>query len=196
MVPPRLSHPPPASVHCCLHHSPISVHTNPPVSGKFWLKSTPHPPCSSLAPASVREMECQARGVGDVYTKPQQTYCSPLSSQGGGENHSCKFPQQHASRPLLLDSSPLARDLRRERISSLSASAGWKWVPAAPAEGTSSPQAWGRDPSGPPTPPPPWLFCLPAGVPITLPSQPPGSLGSQEALNPPGAHSTTTLPDL
>lgn len=122
MVPHRLFHPPQP---LCIAASTIRpfLCTPPPpptVSGKFWLKSMLHRPCGGLTPAPVREIECQSKNVGDVYEKPQQSYCSPLSSRGGGENHRCKFPQQRPAQLLLRDSSPFACDLQRERSRSLS----------------------------------------------------------------------------
>ena len=53
--------------------------------------------------------------MGDIYNGPQQSYCSPLSSQRGGEDHRCQFPQQRPAGLLLPDSSPLACDLQTER---------------------------------------------------------------------------------
>lgn len=113
-------HPQPLCIAASITHPFLFCTPTLPVSGKFWLKSTLLPPCGSLTPAPVREMECQSRDVGDVYEKPQQSYCSPLSSQGGGENHRSKFPQQCPAQLLLRDSSPFARDLQRERSRSLS----------------------------------------------------------------------------
>lgn len=56
-------------------------------------------------------MEPLEGGMGDMDQEPWQSYYSSLSSQCGGENHRCKFPQQHPAQLLLPDSSPLAHDL-------------------------------------------------------------------------------------
>lgn len=189
MVPHRLFHPPQP---LCIAASTIRpfLCTPPlPVSGKFWLKSMLHRPCGGLTPAPVREIECQSKNVGDVYEKPQQSYCSPLSSRGGGENHRCKFPQQRPAQLLLRDSSPFACDLQRERSRSLSHLCRMEVGSGGSSRVDVLTPGVGSDTGHPPTTstlallPPSW-------VPVIL-SSPHGSLGSREALGPPEAHSTT-----
>lgn len=105
-------------------------------------------------------MERQGRGVGDIYKEPQQSYCSPLSSPCGGENHRRKFSPQRPSQLLLPDSSPLAHDLQAER--SQSCLCRMEAGTCSPGRADSLIPGQGRDPCHPATPSHPGMALLPS----------------------------------